>query len=555
MIVPALLCDYYKTIHKDYYPKELTKVWAYFIPRQSRLTNIDYIIPFGIQGMIREYLMDIFNYDFFSQSWEDVSYQINRYLKNTLDQDYDISEFRKLHELGYLPIEIRLLIQEGEKCPIGCPLLEITNTHDDFAWVVNFLETLMSTCLWHPITSATIAYRYNTIVDRYCRDEGLLQRIRPYLIGDFSMRGQTSIESSKRSSAAFLTSFYKTSCIPAIDYLEEYYFTDCVNDIVGLGGVSTEHSIMCLLGQDEKKAIQNILDNTKDYSIISIVSDTWDYWNMLTNIYPDFMDILKKRNIRINIRPDSGDPVKIVAGYKVFEVKEHSKIIPKILDSRSSDLTFMDDDMSFYEFIYGDNCIKSSDGKYFIEEGHEYSYDCLDTITLKEITEEEALGSIESLFNIIGGRVNTKGYKILPNQFRLIYGDSITIERAEEIYKRLHTKRFSIENVVLCAGSYSLQYVTRDTFGFAQKITAAIINDVFTPVFKDPKTSDSTKKKSHKGLIRVWFEKGSYKWEDNQDTDFNVDKIIFKDGHLLKQTSLKDIRLNIEESLNLGKSL
>ena len=560
MIVPTLLCDYYKTIHKDYYPDGLTKVWAYFTPRQSRLPHIKGVVPFGVQGMIKEYLIDIFNFEFFNPSWEDISFNMNYYLKNTLDEFYDLSEFQKLHELGYLPVEIRLLVPEGKICPIGCPMLEITNTHEDFPWVVNFLETLMSTCLWHPTTSATIAYRYREIVEEYAEKQGVNKLTIPMLIGDFSMRGQTSIESAKRSSAAFLTSFYKTSCIPAIEYLHECYDADCREEVVGLGGISTEHSIMCLLGQDEKKAIQSILDNTRNGKTISIVSDTWDYWNMLTNIYPEFMETLKDRDIRINIRPDSGDPVKIISGYKnIFEVEESSDKINWYIKNDThitrDKLNFKDDEVIFDECNLWEECIKTSDGKYYEFNDSYWFYDYLEGFYFKEITEAEALGSIEYLFNIIGGKINNRGYKFLPNHFRFIYGDSITLERAKEIYERLHTKRFSIENVVLCAGSYSLQYVTRDTFGFAQKITAAIINDVFTPVFKDPKTSDSTKKKSHKGLIRVWFEKGSYKWEDNQDTDFNVDKIIFKDGHLLKQTSLKDIRLNIEESLNLGKSL
>ena len=567
MITPILLCDYYKTIHKSYYPEGLTKVWAYFTPRQSRISNIKSVVSFGIQGMIQEYIINTFNKEFFSRPWEEVDREISHFLENTLDESYDTNAFKDLWVLGYLPIEIRLLVPEGEQCPIGCPLLEITNTHNDFVWVVNFLETLMSTCLWHPITSATIAYKYREIADRYSRDEGLKSHKIPYLMGDFSMRGQTSIEASKRSSAAFLTSFYKTSCIPSIDYLEKYYNTSCKEEIVGLGGISTEHSIMCLLGQNEPKAIQKILDNTDDHETISIVSDTWDYWNMVTNIYPTFLETLEKRNITVNIRPDSGDPVKIIAGYKnIIEVNQSSAEIFSIdLEEYDEDLfgyrihgdilSYNKKYSSFDSLSDSDNCIKTSDNKYFKIVDVEYFYESLDSVVLQEIAEEEALGSVETLFNIIGGKINPHGFKLLPDQFKFIYGDSITPQRAEDIYKQLHKKKFSIENVTLCAGSYSLQYVTRDTFGFAQKITAAIIDDKFVPVFKDPKTSDSTKKKSHKGLIKVDHDGLNYTWEDNNFIDFNASKTIFRDGVLLNSTSLKEIRDNINSRINnLGKS-
>lgn len=546
MITPSLKCDFYKLIHKSYYPAGVTKVWAYFTPRQSRIPGINYVIPFGVQAMWLE-LVDNFKEDFFNIDWEIIEHEMKSIINATFMTSYDLSHFKELHKLGELPIEVRILVNEGEKCPIGCPMLEITNTHDDFAWLVNFLETWMSTMLWHPTTSATIAFRYREILEKYASKEELSGFEKMNLIGDFSMRGQTSLESATKSSAAFMTCFNKTSNIPAIKWLGDNYnasYRDC-----GQGGISTEHSIMCLLGQDEVASIQHILDNTKDGATISIVSDTWDYWNMITNIFPQFKEQLIKRNIKILIRPDSGDPVKIVAGYNIIYYTDLEDMGYTKEDLEKNKYLIFD---IAQDIIDGEVCdpeyeCVEIDGRYFIADGvHEYEdtwlYD-----SVKEITKEEALGSIEILYEKFGGYTAKNGFKCLHNNIGLIYGDSITHERASMIYFLLQNKKFSITNVTLCSGSFSLQYVTRDTFGFAQKITAAIVNGEFTPVFKDPKTSDSTQKKSHKGIVRVTKDllTGNYIWEDGLKFDINRDKPT----PFFNAVSLDDIRRNILEQL------
>ncbi|MFJ8247055.1 hypothetical protein [Peribacillus asahii] len=86
------------------------------------------------------------------------------------------------------------------------------------------------------------------------------------------------------------------------------------------------------------------------------------------------------------------------------------------------------------------------------------------------------------------------GYKLLDPHIGAIYGDSITLERAEEICSRLEKQGFASTNVVLGVGSFSYQYNTRNTFGFTMKATSAEINGEERLLFKDPKTDDGTKR-------------------------------------------------------------
>ena len=103
-------------------------------------------------------------------------------------------------------------------------------------------------------------------------------------------------------------------------------------------------------------------------------------------------------------------------------------------------------------------------------------------------------GLVQCLWDIFGGTVNEKGYKVLDPHIGAIYGDSITYNRAEQIFNRLALKGFASSNIVLGIGSYTYQHVTRDTHCMAMKSTYAIINGVGTPIFKDPKTDTGVKK-------------------------------------------------------------
>jgi nicotinamide phosphoribosyltransferase len=482
MINPLLLTDFYKTIHHMCYAPEMTKLVSYWTPRMSRKENMEKVVMFGLQPFLKKYLIQYFNENFFQKDKEAVVSQYKRIISKTLGNiGADTKHIEALHDLGYLPIQIKA-VAEGSRVNIKTPMIEITNTHEDFAWLVNYLETFMSCNIWQPMTSATIAYRYREIIEKYFEltvDNGDVRKA----CGDFSMRGFSSIESAELSGAAHLLSFLGTATIPAIAYLEEYYNCNVEEEAVGLGTPSTEHSVMCSYGQDELTAYKRLITEVFPNGVLSIVSDTYDYWKVITDILPRLKEDILKREGKIVIRGDSGDPVKIICGDK--------------------------------EAVKG---------------GQEYK------------------GTVELLWDIFGGEINSKGYKVLNCKIGTIYGDSITVERCEQICRGLEEKGFAVSNCIFGIGSYTYQYNTRDTFGFALKATHAVIDGEERFIFKDPKTDSSNFKKSQKGMCYVYKEGQDILYKDEltikEQAEYkdNLLEMVFKEGELIKDYSLSEIR-------------
>lgn len=481
--IPLLLCDFYKTVHSEQYPKGITKLVSYFTPRMSRIEGEDKLVMFGLQSFIKEYLIDYFNEYFFNIPKDKVLDEYNRILSYTLGKNsYKDEKIKKLHDLGYLPLEIKA-IPEGERVPIKVPMIEISNTHPDFAWLVNAIETLLSCSLWHTMVSANVGYNYRQIVNKYYEISVEDNVPRSKALGDFSMRGQESLESATKSSAAFCLSFLNTATVPAIPYLEEYYNCDCTKDQVAFGSISTEHSVMCsntAVDGDEITMVKRLLNETyKDLSF-SMVSDSYDYWNLVDNILPKCKEDILNHNGCLLVRGDSGDPVEVVT------------------------------DTVFY------------------------------------------------LWDIFGGTINSKGYKVLNSHVKAIYGDSITPERAKQIYEILIKNGFACNNVALGVGSFSMECLqkdgkfnpfTRDTFGIAVKATYGEMGDKPLMIFKNPKTDTGNFKKSQKGLCRVFHdENNNITYEDGLDKntfDENKENMlisVFKNSKMIKEYSLYEIR-------------
>lgn len=492
-----LLTDYYKTEHNRMYPEGTTLIYSNFTPRKSRMKGVNSVVFFGLQHFILQYLIKQFNLNFFRRTWEELDIEYKRHINVNTDH------IKKLYDLGYLPIEIKA-VEEGTRVPIGVPVLTIKNTHPDFGWLTNYLETLISVMMWQPITSATIAYEYKKLLNKYALETtGSTEGVQ-WQAHDFSMRGMSSIESAILSGMAHLTSFTGTDVIPAIYQLEESYNAE---GLIGASVPATEHSVMCMgTKDDEIETFSELLDKYPN-GILSVVSDTWDLWKVCTKYLPKLKEQILARDGKLVVRPDSGDPVDIICG----RISLH----------------------------------KDTEG-YYDKDG-------------KLVSNNEVKGVIELLWDVFGGTTNEQGYKVLDSHIGAIYGDSITLDRAEEICERLKSKGFASTNIVFGVGSYTYQYNTRDTFGFAMKATYGEVTSKkmdargsieCREIFKDPITDDGTKK-SKKGLLVVHNVRGiglvcedQQSWEQEKQGDLQT---IFKDGKLIRQTNLELIRNKLND--------
>lgn len=313
-IHPLLLLDFYKTTHHEQYPKGITKLVSYFTPRVSRLPKENEVVFFGLQAFIKTYLLDYFRINFFDQPLDAVLSSYRRVLDHTLGPGtYDIKKVEALHRLGYLPLKIRAL-PEGSWVPMQIPCIEISNTHPDFAWLVNTIESLLSAEMWHPMISATVGALYRDIVDK-AYDLSVDAAV-PHnrALSDFSFRGQESLASAMASSAGFCLSFLNTATVPAINWLEQNYFCDCTHEDVAFGLISTEHSVMCsnyAIDGNEKDFVRRLLTEIYPNHSFAMVSDSYDYWNMVDNILPSLKREIMNHHGTLFVRGDSGDPVDI----------------------------------------------------------------------------------------------------------------------------------------------------------------------------------------------------------------------------------------------------
>jgi nicotinamide phosphoribosyltransferase len=480
---PLTSIDFYKADHRRQYPKGTSLVYSNFTPRSNKLSNLpnnnDHIVFFGLQYFIKYFLEDCFAQGFFSQAKKDVVKAYKRRMDNALGKDaIPVDHIEALHDLGYLPIEIRAL-PEGSKVDMRVPCVTIHNTKPEFYWLVNYLETILSSFLWKSCVSATTAAWYRNLFDKYCKETGGDNTFVPFQGHDFSFRGMSGVQDAALSGAGHLLSFVGTDTVPAIDFMEQYYNANSDQMLVGCSVPATEHSVMCMGSEKgEYETFKRLVTELYPKGIVSIVSDTWDFWNVLTDYLPKLKEVIMAREGKVVIRPDSGDPVKIICG----------------------DPDAMKDTPTYH-------------------------------------------GAVETLWRTFGGTVNAKGFKLLDPHIGIIYGDSITPERAETILAKLKEKGFASTNIVFGIGSFTYNFVTRDTYGFAVKATYGEVNGVGRDIFKQPKTDDGTKN-SARGILAV--RKGKlYDKQNSLDVESDL-KTVFVDGVLKVDENLSTIRKRLK---------
>lgn len=469
--------DFYKTGHGPQYPAGTTMVFSNWTARKSRMEGVDKVVFFGLQAYLQK-MVKGWDTEFFHCDPILAVAQYRRRLQNAgITVDY--GHLFKLHELGYLPLEIRAL-PEGTHVPIGVPMFVIWNTHPEHAWLTNYVETSMSANVWGPCTSATIAYQYRRIFEAAAERSGGDKGFVDYQGHDFSYRGMWGDEAAAMSGAGHLLSFTGTDSILALDFLEHYYSGEA--ETMGGSVAATEHSVMCMGGQDgELETIRRLLTEVHPTGILSIVSDSWDYWKVLTEYLPQLKSEIMARDGKLVVRPDSGDPVKIICGDPAARGPAN-------------------------------------------------------------------LGTYMLLHETFGSTRNKAGYMELDPHVGAIYGDSITLDRASAITNRLMNAGF-VPNIVLGIGSYTYQYVTRDTFGFALKSTAGVVNGEVREIFKDPITDDGTKK-SAKGFTAVYEGADGYYLKDGVALDTVSScafDLVMRDGELVNHQTLAQIRARVRE--------
>lgn len=457
----VFLKDSYKAGHRPQYPDNTTLVYSNFTARKSRVEGADGMVFFGLQAALKKLIEQFTTHDRHA-----VVREYKQLMSEHLGYDFDAEHINALiseTERHGLPIKVKAL-PEGTLVPFQTPCFTLYNTKPEFFWLTNFLETYLSAQIWKPCTSATTARRFRKLFSDYAALTGADQGFVDFQGHDFSMRGMSCVEDAANSGMAHLLYFKGTDTIPAILNAKKYYGANTC----GFSVNATEHSVMCAGGEFEEQATFNRLLDIYPEGILSIVSDTWDLWAVLTEILPSVKDRILARNGKVVVRPDSGVPNLILNG--------------------------------------------DPDGK----------------------AEVEKKGALRLLHEEFGGNPNKAGFREIDPHVGLIYGDGINFSMGEEILYGMAANGFSSSNTVLGLGSYTYQYVTRDTYGTVCKATYCEVNGEPRPIFKKPKTG--AWKTSHKGLLRV-----------NEDLSVSQDVTWEEEGQGLLRTVFEDGKLVVDE--------
>ena len=531
-INPILAIDSYKLAHITMYPENITGTYLNLTPRSIRhfkklipaqFKYDNKIVAVGMQMAIQD-IVDTFTDEFFSKPLEQTLEIYTDTIRPFIGFDEDsetkiVAEITKLHNLGYLPLEIKAL-PEGSLVPVQTPVMTIKFSENGFAWLQGYLETYISQNTWKTITIATVARLYRKILEFWAEKTCDNNDHITWQGHCFADRGMSGTEDATKMGIAHATQFEGSDSVHAAYAAKHIY--GFKSPLFAASVPATEHQIM-QLGINESSERDTILRLIKQYptGVMSVVCDTEDYWNTLTNILPSLKEEILARTpnslglAKFVVRPDSGDPVDVICGVRINQ-KFSNCTLEEALDN-----TFM--------------------GSSYIQwEDNYYKVNYKDTM-LTQISENEVKGSIEVLWDTFGGTINSKGYKVLNPRVGLIYGDSITPERAYEICKRLEAKGFASSNVVLGIGSYAYNYHTRDTFGMAIKCTAAW-DDKGNLIETQKVVKTDSGKKSAKGLLHV---SSDFVTTDSVTTEVEATgmlQTIYKDNKKTFETDFEAIR-------------
>ena len=486
---PLLATDSYKLSHFLMYPEGLEYVESNYTSRKSRVEGVNHVVQFGLQAWLTD-LTEAYD-KFFAAPKADVIEEYRKHTATFVNPGFTLEHVEALHDLGYLPIRFDA-VPEGTLVPIGVPSVLIKSTHKDFAWLVNYLESDLSAGIWHPSTVATIAWDLRRIFNKAAAETGGAPEATDWQLHDFSYRGQVNREAAASSGAAHLLSSLGSDAVPAVPWVE-YYYAGEENGLIAASVPATEHSVMCAGGEEDEIETFRRLLKLYPEGILSIVSDTWDFWRVLTVILPQLKDEIMARNGKLVIRPDSGDPADIICGTIDVPLAPLSEQHPVVVP--------------------------------------------------------EMKGAIEILWDLFGGTENAKGFKELDSHIGLIYGDGMFPARIRDINSRLAANGFASTNWVAGVGSYAYQYVTRDTFASAVKATYVRIFGQGRNIQKNPKTDDGTKK-SATGQLAVGTSANTgelYLIQEAEDWQIENSRLlpVWENGKFIRKYAFSQVRKNL----------
>lgn len=563
---PVFNTDSYKLSHRGMEPEGTEVIYSNLTPRFNKYfkakfpNSDDKVVNFGLQYFLITELINAWNKYFFQKPLNQVMEGLSLIFFPYIGMDRSkLVHFEELHKLGKLPLRIKAL-PEGTVVKLNIPLMTMENTDKRFSFLTNYIESVLSYNVHKPITVATIAREFAKLTDKWFDATVTDHTFKRFAIHDFSLRGHDGKDPARICGAAALIYSIGTDNVPGYVTARTIYGGD---DQVAFSVSASEHSVTTLginfykdfklegelasLVQQlsdvlNEKGIQKEFEQAKGElitiyrliterfptGILSYVADSYDYWRVMTILIPILNPVITRRDGKFVVRPDSGDPVRMIIGYTPDQVSFQT----------------LEDWIQACQPIPTSHAMQTRDGKYYtfdphVDEAGEFN------IGLTEASECEIKGSLRVLEDIFGSTVNAKGYKELPPQIGLIYGDGITYKRASDIFEGMAFNGFAASGIVLGVGSYTFASSTRDDLGIAVKATNAIVGGVEVPIYKAPKTGDGTKK-SARGWLKVDYDENGeialFSDVTREEAEGGLLQVVFENSKLYNLSTFNQIK-------------
>ena len=281
-INPILAIDSYKLAHITMYPENITGTYLNLTPRSIRhfkklipaqFKYDNKIVAVGMQMAIQD-IVDTFTDEFFSKPLEQTLEIYTDTIRPFIGFDEDsetkiVAEITKLHNLGYLPLEIKAL-PEGSLVPVQTPVMTIKFSENGFAWLQGYLETYISQNTWKTITIATVARLYRKILEFWAEKTCDNNAHITWQGHCFADRGMSGTEDATKMGIAHATQFEGSDSVHAAYAAKHIY--GFKSPLFAASVPATEHQIM-QLGINESSERDTILRLIKQYptGVMSVV--------------------------------------------------------------------------------------------------------------------------------------------------------------------------------------------------------------------------------------------------------------------------------------------
>jgi len=451
-----LMTDAYKQTHYKMLPKGLTHQFSYIESRGVEDKGVAKETLFlGMQGFIKKLLEMPATKENLEEAQDFTNEVFGKKILNVDGWKHIIDKWG-----GYIPVKIKA-VPEGTLVPCHNILVAVENTDAKVPWIVNHIETSLLRAIWYPTTVGTTSFAIKKLIRRYAHKTGGTLEI-PFHLNDFGARGVSSGESAGIGGFAHLVNFLGSDTLEGIRYAMKYYNTG----VCGFSVPASEHSAT-IVHPSEKEAYEHFMDEYP-FGVISIVSDSYDLYNALDNIFgKELRAKILERDGKVVIRPDSGFPPQVMV--------QTLKLLDKHFGSTSND-----------------------------------------------------------------------GYKTLNSKVGIIYGDYIAYGMIDDICNSAMEAGYSTDSFVFGMGGRLLQQVHRDTYKFAMKTSAALIDGVWKNVSKHP--IEGAEKNSKAGRLMLVKEGTTFNTRQYTPALDSINELqdVYENGKLLKDESLDTIRSRAE---------